>query len=172
MHASVTVERDSEWSGMHLKQGDEGMSKEEMLAKVTAAKKTHSANMQKALLLSKGIPLEGEQVPVSYKECAFGKWLYGDEETIRSALGNAEFDEIERLHQAWHEEYMKIFDLYYGNTKQGFLGKLIGMKPKLSEMDKERANAYSVDLKDVTWTLVKKLEGVEKRINKLPSDCC
>jgi hypothetical protein len=148
------------------------MSKEEMLEKVSSARKTHSANMQKALLLAKGIPLKGDQVPVSYKECAFGKWLYGDEERIRSVLGRGDFDEIERMHQIWHEEYMKIFNLYFGEGKKGFLGKLIGTKPKLTEKDKERANAYSVDLKEVTWTLVKKLEGVEKRIKNMPSDCC
>jgi len=148
------------------------MSKAEVLEKIKNAKNAHNANMKKALLLSEGIPLEGDPVPVGFRECAFGKWLYGDEAQVRRALGEAQYSEIETLHKAWHDEYNKIYDVYYKDGKKGFLGKLFGGRPKLSELEREKAKNYCGDLKEITWSLTKKMEAIEKRVERMPSDCC
>lgn len=142
------------------------MKKNEILKKLSRAKKIQQSNLQKALLLAKGIPLEGEPVTVSYKECAFEKLLHHDEAAFKKIVGDSFFSEIEALHKQWHEDYYKIYDLYYHHEK-GFLSKLIGGKPKLTELEHEHAQAYSTDLKEATWKMVHLLEMVESRIKNM-----
>ena len=148
------------------------MAKEDLIEKVAAARRAHTTNLQKAILLAEGIPLSGEQVPVSHKECALGKWLYGDEERIKKVLGQVQFSEIEALHRQWHEAYTRIYDIYYKESKKGIFGRLFGGKPKLSEQARQRAKVYCSELGEYTWSLTKQLDDIERRITKMPSDCC
>lgn len=139
------------------------MKYEDCRANLKIARNVHTQNMQKALLLAKGIPKEGAPVAVNHKECDFGKWLYGNEANLKAAAGYAVYDEIETLHREWHEEYAKIYKLYYEDTKQGVFSKMLGVGRKMSELDQEKAKAYLDDMKKITWSLTKKLESLEKR---------
>lgn len=143
------------------------MTKSEVIEKIEMARKIHKANLQKTLLLAKGIPLEGEPVAVSYRECGFGKLLYEDDGNLfKKIAGLSSFSEIEELHKQWHEDYYRIHRLYYEHEK-GFFSKLFGGKPKLTELEQEQAKAYSVDLKETTWKLVRLLEKLEVRVKNM-----
>jgi hypothetical protein len=142
------------------------MTKSEVLEKIVSARKILQSDLQKVLLLAKGVPLAGDPVPVGCKECAFDKLLRERETEFKNIIGHSFFAEIEALHKQWHEDYSKIYELYYHHGK-GFFSKLIGGKPKWTELEREHAQAYSADLKVSTWKIVHMLDMLESRIKKM-----
>lgn len=148
------------------------MSKETAMEALKNAKAAHKRNMQKVLLLSEGMPLQGDAVAVDHESCEFGKWLYGDP-NAEKAMGGILFPEIEKLHRHWHEEYHRIYEIYYeGRNKPGMMSKLFGSRPKLTADEKEEMLSLVDELKEMTWTLTKKLETAERRLEKMPDNCC
>lgn len=143
------------------------MEKTTLLESIKKIKQSHLTQVQKIEYLVNNIPFDAEPTAVSYKACFFGQWFYSNEAYLRSILFNQQMDEVERLHILWHEEYLKIYQLFYPE-KKGLLSKLISKKPKTSLQDLDRAKAYFADLKEVTDALIKKIDLIEKRINSMP----
>jgi hypothetical protein len=145
------------------------MIKRELLEKLSSAKRMQKNNLQKALLLAKGITGEDDPVTVDYKACAFEKLLHENEAVLKKIVGNRFFSEIEALHRQWHQDYCKIYDLYYHQEK-GFISKWFGGNPKPTERELELAGSYSADLKEATWKIVHLLELVESRIKNMKDE--
>lgn len=141
------------------------MTKEDMQKKIKNARQSHTYQIQKIRFLVEGVPLKEDPTPVSYKECAFGSWIYSDEEQLRKLLGSKSFEEIEQQHILWHTEYQKIYQIYYSEAKRGFLAKLTGGRPKVDSLQQDRAKAYFNDLQKMTYDLLQKLTVLEQRIN-------
>ncbi|MHC3994073.1 hypothetical protein ACXWTF_04545 [Thiomicrolovo sp. ZZH C-3] len=141
------------------------MKKNDALQVVAQAKKLQNGEMQKVMLMVKKIPLDGDAVATSYLECGVDKTLREDEEGLKKLVGASLIEEIEALHKAWHDEYYKIYELY--QKEKGLVSKLFGGQPKLSELDQEKANSYSSDLKELTRKIINRLEAAEGRLKLL-----
>lgn len=144
------------------------MDQQALQAAIKKAKQSHMVQLDRIDCLIRGIPVSTDPTPVSQKECLFGTWLYGNEPQLRELIFNQNFEEIERLHTLWHEEYARIHQVFYPET-QGLLSKFMGKKQSASEQARERAKVYFNDLKNVTEQLIRKVESIEKRINALPA---
>lgn len=83
------------------------MTKLDLLKTVRSARRTHIRWAMKADALIHGIPLEKEQVPVNGTECSFGKWFYGEGQSL-SALPS--YKALEKPHFDLHST-MRRFSL-------------------------------------------------------------
>lgn len=145
------------------------MIKRDLLQKLSLAKQLQKSNLKKALLLAKGPPSGDDPVAVDYKECAFEKLLHENETELMQIVGPSFFSEIEGLHKQWHQDYNRIYDLYYHHEK-GFVSKWSGEQHKLSERELVHAGAYISHLKEATCRIVHLLEMVESRIKTMKDD--
>jgi hypothetical protein len=144
------------------------MTKEDIEQKIKKARQSHTYQIQKIKFLVEGVPLKEDPTPVSYKECGFGSWIYGNEEQLRQLIGSNSFEEIEEKHILWHTEYQKIYQIYYGEAKKGLLSKFLGGKPKVDSLQQDRAKAYYSDLESMTGDLLSMLDSLQRRISLLP----
>ena len=103
------------------------MEKKDALSMLQAAKSAHIQWRARAQALVAGIPLEKEQVPITYTDCKFGKWYYGLGQQL-SVLES--FRAIEEPHQQLHLVYMKIFKHLFGEDERSFLSKVFGSTRK------------------------------------------
>lgn len=145
------------------------MTKESIQQKIKKARQSHNYQVQKIKFLVDGMPLKEDPTPVSYRECGFGSWIYGDEESLRKLIGDQTFEEIAQQHILWHKEYQKIYQIYYDGAKTGLFAKLTGGgRPKADSLQQDKAKAYYSDLRALTSTLLKMLENLERRIANMP----
>jgi hypothetical protein len=143
------------------------MQKETIIKHIEKARKAHLTQLQKVQFLVKGMPLDVEPTTVSKYKCVFGSWLYSDEEFIKKALGASLFTEVEALHSQWHEEYQKIYQIYYVDSGKGLLSKLLGKKGKVPALEQDKAQTYLTGIEQTTEALIRKIDVMKRRINSL-----
>ena len=140
------------------------MNKEETLTQLSAAKKAHIKWVNRAKSLVEGIPVEKDAIPVDSTECQFGQWFYGEGQKLNALPSMDCMGKIETLHFTLHDNYLKIFKLYFGEPNRSFFSKLFNMKPKISDLDKEIARDYYMKLEDVSKQLLEEISKPERRL--------
>ncbi|MGB3962461.1 MAG: hypothetical protein WBK95_09530, partial [Sulfurimonas sp.] len=70
------------------------------------------------------------------------------------------------LHAKWHMEYVRLFEIFFQNKKQGFFSKVLGTS-KVSDMDLDRAKLYYSELEATTNELLTALGVSERRLGAL-----
>lgn len=143
------------------------MQRESIIKNIEKARKSHLTQLQKVQFLVRGIPLDVDPTAVSKHKCLFGSWLYADEAFLKKALGASFFSEVEELHAQWHDEYQKIYQIYYVDSSKGLLSKLTGKKGKVSSLEQDKAKTYLAGLDQTTQELIKKIDILKRRINSL-----
>ncbi|WP_373004008.1 CZB domain-containing protein [Sulfurimonas sp.] len=142
------------------------MDKTKTLESIQNARRAHEAQMTKIKAA-----IDGEKVDnptaVAKTKCAFGMWLYDDENHLRDILGSLFYDNMEVLHSKWHNEYFRLFEIFFKEQKKGFFSKILG-SAKVSEMELDRAKLYYSELETTTQELLKALGSSERRIGALP----
>jgi len=146
------------------------MDKFQTLDLIEDMKKSHLSVMHKIEMLIDGRDVD-ELVAVAKTECDFGKFLYTNEEHLKDILGALFYTKLETLHEKWHMEYQKIYNIFENyikskNEKKGFFAKLSG-GVKVSEMDIDRAKLYYSDLKLTASELIKTIEMCQRRVSAL-----
>ncbi len=117
-----------------------------------------------ASALIEGIPIEKDQVPINYTDCAFGSWYYDEGQNLSSLQ---EYKNIEDPHTKLHVIYMEIFKILFEKKKVSFFGKLIGKSATISEADKQLARAKFRTLEEVSKSIVNKLDTLEAKLKQL-----
>jgi magnesium-transporting ATPase (P-type) len=106
------------------------------------------------------------KTPLNKTECLFGQWFYTQKE-IKSHLGVQLYEKIDALHTNWHQQYAKIYEIFFqDNKKKSFLGKLFH-KNNISESELDRAKAYYDDLQTITNSLLNQLQVAKRRITAM-----
>lgn len=142
------------------------MDKEKTLESIQNARKSHEAQMSKIKAAIDGEKVDDPTV-VAKTKCAFGEWLYDDENHLRDILGSLFYDKMEVLHAKWHSEYFRIFEIFFKDEKKSFFSKIL-RSSKVSEMDLDKAKLYYSELEITTQELLKALGSSERRIYALP----
>ncbi|MDA3908037.1 MAG: CZB domain-containing protein [Sulfurimonas sp.] len=142
------------------------MDKTKTLESIQNARRAHEAQMSKIKATIDGDKVNNPTA-VAKTKCAFGKWLYDDENHLRDILGSLFYDKIEVLHAKWHNEYFKLFEIFFKEQKKGFFTKIFG-SAKITEMEVDRAKLYYSELEVTTQELLKALGSSERRISALP----
>jgi len=145
------------------------MNKEETLEQLSAAKKAHIKWVNRAKSLVEGLPVEKDAIPVDSTECNFGQWFYGEGQKLNAIPGMDILSTIEQLHFQLHDNYMKIFKLYFGEMDRSFFSKLFKMKTKISDRDREIARDFYEKLEEVSKKLLEEIGKLERRLHALPA---
>ena len=142
------------------------MDKIEIITILKLAAVSHRAWCSNAQALIDGIPLDKDKVPVSSYECEFGRWYYGEGQSLKGVPG---FREIETSHEKLHATYLEIFALLYGeeNSKPSLFSKLIGRAQKAAAEKRQAARAKSLLLKDHSTEILDKMEQLQKVISAM-----
>ena len=141
------------------------MNKEQALKKIREAKQSHLSWVMKANSLIQGIPLEQDSAPVNGTDCAFGKWYYGEGQSLKSLPS---FKAIEQHHANLHSCYAGIFRmLFTDHQDQGLIAKLFGQSAKREKEDFEKAKQMFPQLKKHSELVISYLDKLEKEVSEL-----
>lgn len=148
------------------------MNKNEILEQLRSAKAAHISWVQKAKMLIGGFSIDEKAIPINSTECRFGQWFYSDAQKLNGLQNNPLecMHTIEALHFQLHDTYMHIFQIYYHSNQQGFFSKLFGNKKKVSDAQKEEAQAHFNTLQETSKALIEEINRMERRILSTPQE--
>jgi len=140
------------------------MNKTQMLEAMQNAKQIHLAQMEKIdnVLSNKKID---DPTPIGKMECECGKWFYSNEDEIKHVLGSQLFNKLDFVHENWHKQYAKIYDIFFKEEKKGFFAKLLGNK--VDDMLVDKAKLYYTELELLTKELLQTTDVATRRISAL-----
>ncbi|WP_457743666.1 CZB domain-containing protein [Sulfurimonas sp.] len=104
---------------------------------------------------------------VSKMKCDFGKWLYGEENSsIQTLLGAQFYEKLDLMHERWHNEYSKIYDMLFKEKKQGLFSTIFN-KNKIDSLTMDKVTTYYVELQVITKELLNILDKSKRRMEAL-----
>lgn len=138
------------------------MDKSKSLTAIESARKSHELQMAKIEALISGKDVENPTA-VAKTQCEFGKWLYNQDNRVKEILGTQFYTEIETLHGKWHNEYLRVFEIFFKDKKPKFFSIFTGAS-KIKVMDLDKAKFYYSELKVTTNELLRVLASSQRRI--------
>lgn len=141
------------------------MTKQQTLDSIQTARQNHETQMEKINALVSGKTIV-DPTSVSKRECAFGKWIYDDAQHLREILGAQFYEKLESLHGKWHEQYYKIYEIFFTKPKPGLLFKVLKLN-KVSPLEMDKAKLYFAELQQNTQDLLNMLSISERRVMAL-----
>ncbi|MFK5937328.1 MAG: CZB domain-containing protein [Sulfurimonas sp.] len=141
------------------------MNKEDAILSIQKAIESHKAQMVKIEKLVYGQPVDNPTA-VSKVKCDFGKWLYGEDNNVQKILGEQFYEKLDTLHEQWHKEYLRIYNIFFKDNKKGFLSKLLGSK-KIDSLEFDKAKLYYAELGETTTSLLASLGSSLRRLEAM-----
>lgn len=142
------------------------MTKQDMIQAIEQARQTHEEQMEKVRVIVKGEDVE-EPTPLGKMECACGVWFYTNKEMMIKILGHQLFERLDTLHEKWHVDYSRIYEIYveHQKRKEGVIGKLFFQN--LSHKQREKLTLYYRELKEDTKELLNVTDTALRRVSAL-----
>jgi hypothetical protein len=142
------------------------MTKNETLEAIKKAREAHELQMEKIAAAMEGKTISNPTA-VQKTECAFGKWLYDEENRMKLIIGSQFFAALDLEHEKWHTEYKKIHSILFNEKqKKGLFSRMLG-KSNIEPLEMDKVKLYYKDLQDTTERLLKALGSAERRVNAL-----
>ena len=141
------------------------MGKQKMLTALEDARKSHELQMRTIASMIKGREVS-ETLEVDKRKCKFGKWLYSEDNHLKSIIGSQFYAKLDEEHTRWHSECHKISEILSVKEKKGFISKLVGSN-KEEQMKREKAGIYHEQLKIKTEELLKVLRSSQRRLEAI-----
>lgn len=141
------------------------MNKQETLAAMEKAKTSHEAQMAKIETLLDGLEVN-QPTPIAKIDCSFGKWLYGEENHLEDLLGVQFYTKLDKQHEEWHSQYIKIYNIFFKDKKSGFFAGLLG-KNKVDDLLIDKAKMYFTELQPISVELVQTMDASHRRITAM-----
>jgi hypothetical protein len=132
------------------------------------AKKSHVKWVQRAKLLIEGLPIDENAIPLSCTDCDFGQWFYGEGQKLNMFGNMSCLGEIEKAHFTLHDQYMKIFKIYFSDNDRSFFSKIFSSKKKISEQEREMAREYFTKLQSASDEVLDHIGKLERRLYAIP----
>lgn len=86
---------------------------------------------------------------------------------MKDILGSQLFNRLDKHHEAWHQEYLNIYNIFFKEDKKtGIFSKIFGIG-KVDTLTLDKANAYFVELQHATEELLKASESATRRVSAL-----
>jgi len=140
------------------------MNNDNTLEKLRDAKKAHAKWVRRAKHLVENLPVTEEMIPLDSTECKFGCWLYEEGMKYKSHhMASHILEAIEETHHQLHDIYLKIYRIYFVESKAGFFQRLLFMDSRKSISPQKQLEALQCceELKKVSDTLVRQLDTFE-----------
>jgi len=139
------------------------MLKKQVLTAIENAVEYHNEQMEKIEQLVDGKSIK-HLPPLCKFDSEFGKWIYGDAQGVQMVLGIQFYENIKVMHEYWHIEYAKIYDIFYYERDGGFLSKIFGNKRKVMAKDLAQAQKYYKKLTRTSDDILEALTASERRV--------
>jgi len=142
-------------------------TKERVLDIIKHAKQDINNMLENAKLIKEGIDLQFQSIPKDPKECVFGKWFYTEGQQLKKLSNNPMecLQNIELLHNEFHQTYYDILELYKKSASKGGLLKMFSKK---EEIPKEELETLLQRLQHSHEKLYAELEKMQRRIQATP----
>ncbi len=130
------------------------------------AKEAHIKWVRRAKHLVENLPLSEDMIPVDSTECSFGCWFHKEASRLKVLRGFEELvEEIDALHTKLHDIYIRIYKIYFVDTKRSWLLKaILGEKKEVPAHKQEEAQHHFLELEGVSSKLIKKIEQLERAL--------
>jgi hypothetical protein len=140
----------------------------DILDHIKSARHAHQKWVESARALVSDITVEKNDIPVKHTECHFGRWFYSEGVKLAQLDKLNYIEQIDKKHQELHEEYKKIYNIYFAHDDRSFFGKLFNTKPTIFYSDEQLAKRSFQNLQEISKDLLNLLELLEKHIALLP----
>jgi len=141
------------------------MTKEKTIESIQKAREAHMLQMNKIASIIKGENVDNPTA-VSKNDCDFGHWIYDDSNQMKRLIGSQFYEKLDKQHNQWHTEYLRIYEIFFAGNKKGLLSKLLGRK-SVDTLALDKAKLYHSELKVTTEELLKVLAAAERRLGAL-----
>ena len=141
------------------------MDKNQTLAAIEMAKNSHENAMAKIETAMNGDKVDNP-TPVAKTMCKFGKWLYAEENHLVDILGELFYNKLEKAHEQWHGEYVRIHSIFFKEKKSGFFSGILGGN-KVDPLELDKAKLYYTELQVSTKELLSVLGSCERRVSAM-----
>lgn len=143
------------------------MDRETLLQQLRAAKSAHIQWRARAQALVSGLALDETSVPVLHTDCKFGKWYYGQGQTLNHIPAYRAIDEI---HERLHLTYMTIFKTLFGDDDRSKLSKLFGSSKKHDEAKLKKAASLLPELVEISKEMLFTIETLENQVRTMSDE--
>jgi len=141
------------------------MNKADTLKALENAKKLHITQMGKIEVLLGGQMVDNPTA-IGKMECECGKLFYGNKETMLPILGAQLYERLDKLHEKWHIDYAKIYNIFFKKEEKGFFSKLLGSN-KVNPLELDKAKLYYAELNETTKQLLNVADAATRRVGAL-----
>jgi len=141
------------------------MTKEQMLEALESAHQTHQQQMEKIRTVIEGKEIENPPA-IGKMECVCGSWFYAHVDAMKRILGLQLFERLDSAHEAWHRDYVNIYNIYFKEEKKGFFSKLLGAN-KVDPLQQDKAKLYFIELEKDSEELLSASASAQRRVTAL-----
>jgi hypothetical protein len=141
------------------------MDKKTTLAAIEKVKHSHEAQMTKIETLLDGLDVNNA-TPIAKSQCAFGQWLYAQDNHLEDILGTQFYAKLDSQHEQWHLQYVKIYNIFFKDKKTGFFAGLLGGN-KVDDLLIDKAKMYYSELQPISDELIHTLDACHRRANAM-----
>ncbi|WP_018870281.1 CZB domain-containing protein [Thioalkalivibrio sp. ALgr3] len=146
---------------------DNDMEKQEVLDRLHQAKRAHLAWVGRAELLTQGVPVEKDQIPVLHTDCPFGQWYFSDGQALNDF---PEFESIDEAHRHLHQAYAEIFKLVTEEENASMFSKMLGFARRQHERNEPLIRMHMEALEEASRSVVHHLDALEKKIREMDEE--
>ncbi|MBV5335368.1 MAG: CZB domain-containing protein [Sulfuricurvum sp.] len=140
--------------------------KKQILKEIRDAHIAHTKWVRRAKHLVENLPVDEKMIPLDSTECHFGKWLYNDAMKYKNIPQLTQtLHKIEEDHRDLHDMYLKIYKIYFLETKRSWMMNLVTQSRKEVPPKKQiEALKYFQSLEKISVMLIESLEKFEAHL--------
>jgi len=143
------------------------MDKQEVLQKLHTAKRDHLAWVGRAELLTDGVPIEKEHIPVLHTDCKFGRWYFDEGQALADF---PEFRKIDEAHKALHSAYANVFKIMTDEENTSGFAKFLGFAKRKHEKNEPIIKQRMNELEHASRLVIHHLDSLEAKIKEMSDE--
>jgi len=143
------------------------MTRNHIIQKLHNAKRSHLAWVGRAELLTQGLEIQKEQIPVLHTDCEFGDWYFGEGQALNSL---SEFQAIDAPHKRLHEAYAAVFKLITEEENASAFSKMLGIAKRKKEADQPIIHQHMINLEQSSQNVINSLDALEHRLHEMSDE--
>jgi len=142
------------------------MDRYKILEHLVAAKRAHITWVNRAKSMIDGPAIVRGVMPLKCTECQFGLWFYKEGERFFNEFEMHADSRVENLHNNLHEEYLKIYNIYFDTTENLAFDKSAKMQKKvITQEEKEIVTIYFNKLRSLSYEMIAEIQRLENYIS-------
>ncbi|MDD2828492.1 MAG: CZB domain-containing protein [Sulfuricurvum sp.] len=137
--------------------------RKQIVKEIRDAYVAHEKWVRRAKHLVENLPVDEKMIPVDSTECQFGQWLYGNGMKYKNIAKLSDIlHKIELEHRNLHDTYLRIYKIYFLETKRSWIMNLVTQSRKeVTPKKQQEALHYYHQMVKISTVLLESLEVLE-----------